>query len=223
MSGRMSAFDMHSHSFHSKDGMIHLSDFFPLMKRRGLRGMALTEHEKPSILKPIQHDDCFLLNGCEFKSTDYGELIGLFISEPIKNRSFSEIAEDIHDQNGLTILPHPCDPLRKHTALRRGLPKDLIVKHVDLIEGINSRCIIDLFNKKAQKLAKQLDKPMTAGSDGHSFLEVGHAKTWLQDVEDVGDIYEALKAGRTQISGYCSLPLWHVPTVIWQRVRKLGR
>ncbi|TFG09282.1 hypothetical protein EU538_05590 [Candidatus Thorarchaeota archaeon] len=223
MNGRMSAFDMHSHSFHSKDGMIHLSDFFPLMKSRGLRGMALTEHEKPSILKPIHRDGRFLLNGCEFKSTDYGELIGLFISEPIRNRSFVEIAEDIHDQNGITILPHPRDPLRKQTALRKGLPDELIVKHVDLIEGINSRCFINFFNVQAQNLAKRLNKPMTAGSDGHSFLEVGHAKTWLQDIEGINDIYEALKQGKTQISGYCSLPFWHIPTILWQRVRKLAQ
>ncbi|MHA1480480.1 MAG: PHP-associated domain-containing protein, partial [Candidatus Thorarchaeota archaeon] len=127
-----------------------------------------------------------------------------------------------HAQGGITVLPHPCDPMRKHTAIRKGLPKELISKHVDLIEGINSRNIIDLFNKRAQKLAHELDKPMTAGSDGHSFLEVGNARTWLQDITDADDIYKALKQGRTQITGHPSFFWVHIPTMLWQRLRKLA-
>ena len=140
----------------------------------------------------------------------------------IENRTFVEIAEDIRDCNGLVVLPHPRDPLRKYTAIRCGLPDDIIEKHVDLIEGINSRCIINLFNKNAQKLAKGLKKPMTAGSDGHTFLEIGHAKTWLQDIETSDDIYKELKCGRTQITGYPSFFMLHVPTMLWQRIRRIA-
>ena len=93
---------------------------------------------------------------------------------------------------------------------------------MDLIEGINSRCIINLFNKNAQKLAKGLKKPMTAGSDGHTFLEIGHAKTWLQDIETSDDIYKELKCGRTQITGYPSFFMLHVPTMLWQRIRRIA-
>ena len=218
---QLSAFDLHSHTIHSKDGLNNPKYLFKYLKRANLRGIALTEHWRASILKPIIKDDLFLLPGCEYKCSDYGELIGLFVSDHIENRSFVEIAEDIHDQNGLTILPHPMDPLRKHTAVRRGLPQDLIAKHVDLIEGINSRCIVNLFNTRAQQLAKELGKPMTAGSDAHTFLEIGHAKTWLQDIETVDDIYEELKAGRTQISGYCSFFMLHIPSSLWERLRKM--
>ena len=222
MSERLSSFDLHIHTHHSKDGLTRPKDLFKLMRKKNLRGVALTEHWQPSILKPIVKNDRFLIPACEYKSTDYGELIGFFISESIENRSLVEIAEDIHSQNGITVLPHPMDPLRKHTAIRKRLPEDIIRKHIDMIEGINSRCIINLFNTWAQKLARRLDKPMTAGSDGHSFLEVGHARTWLQDITDVDDIYRELKAGRTQITGYCTLPVWHLPTMAWQRLRRLA-
>ncbi len=210
------------HTLHSKDGLNNPRTLFKLMKKKGLRGLAPTEHWKASTLKVIEREDRFIIPACEFKCTDFGEVIGLFLNEDIENRTFEEIAEDIHSQGGLVILPHPCDPLRKHTAVRRGLPEELIRKHVDLIEGINSRCIINLFNTKAQKLAKRVDKPMTAGSDGHSFLEVGHAKTWLQDISSAEDIYNALKEGKTQIAGYCSIFLYHIPTMLWQRVRKIA-
>jgi hypothetical protein len=63
---------------------------------------------------------------------------------------------------------------------------------------------------------------MTAGSDGHSFLEVGNAKTWLQDIDTAEDIFKEMKAGRTQITGHISLFITHIPTMIWQRARKIA-
>jgi predicted metal-dependent phosphoesterase TrpH len=222
MDERLSAFDLHMHTFHSKDGFQSPYNLFKLMKKKGLRGVALTEHYRAATLKIIQRDGRFIIPACEYKSKDYGEIIGLFITEHIENRTFAEIADDVHDMNGLIILPHPMDPLRKYTAIRRGLPDKLIIKHVDLIEGINSICIINLFNTRAQDLAKRLSKPMTAGSDGHSFLEMGHAKTWLQDIETAEDIYDELKAGRTQITGYPSIFFVHIPTMLWQRIRRMS-
>ncbi len=222
MDSRLSAFDLHLHTYHSKDGFQSPYTLFKMMKKKGLRGVAPTEHWRAATLKVIERDGRFIIPACEYKSSDYGEVIGLFVSEHIENRTFAEITEDVHEQNGLTILPHPMDPMRKHTAIRRGLPEELIIKHIDLIEGINSRCFIQLFNTRAQKLAKRLKKPMTAGSDAHSFFENGHAKTWLQDIETAEDIYEELKAGRTQITGYTSFFFWHFPTMLWQRIRRIA-
>ncbi len=220
MNPRMSSFDLHVHTIYSKDGLNSPKGLFRLMRRKGLRGIALTEHGYPALRRVIVRDGRFLLPACEFKSSDYGEVIGIFISEVIQNRSFAEIAEDIHDQGGIVVLPHPRDPTRKYTAIRKGLPDDVIMRHVDLIEGINSRCIIDTFNKRAQALAKRLGKPMTAGSDGHTYFEVGNARTWLQDIETADDIYEALKKGRTQITGHSSMFIWHIPTMLWMRIRR---
>ncbi len=210
------------HTIHSKDGMQNPYTLFKMMKKKGLRGVAPTEHWRASTLKVIEREGRFIIPACEYRTTDYGEVIGLFVSEHIENRSFVEVSEDIRDNNGLVVLPHARDPLRKYTAIRRGLPDDLIVKHVNLIEGINSRSIIDYFNKRAQKLAKRLNKPMTAGSDGHTSWEMGHAKTWLQDIETADDVYRELKNGRTQITGWPSFFMLHIPTILWQRVRKIA-
>lgn len=222
MNPRLSAFDLHMHTIHSKDGMQNPYTLFKMMKKKGLRGVAPTEHWRASTLKVVEREGRFIIPACEYKTTDYGEVIGLFVSEHIENRSFVEVSHDIRDNNGLVVLPHPRDPLRKHTAIRRGLPDDLIMKHVDLVEGINSRSIIDYFNKRAQRLAKRLNKPMTAGSDGHTSWEMGHAKTWLQDIETADDIYRELKQGRTQITGWPSFFMLHIPTMLWQRVRKVA-
>lgn len=222
MENRLSAFDLHMHTYHSKDGFQSPYSLFTMMRKKGLRGVALTEHYRAATLKVIQRDNRFIIPACEYKSSDFGEVIGLFVTEHIENRSFAEIADDIHDMNGLVVLPHPMDPLRKYTAVRRGLPEKHIRKHVDLIEGINSRCILPVFNTRAQELARRLKKPMTAGSDGHSYLEMGHAKTWLQDIESADDIYEEMKMGRTQITGYPSILFVHFPTMIWQRIRRIA-
>ena len=71
-------------------------------------------------------------------------------------------------------------------------------------------------------LAKKYKKPMTAGSDSHSPFELGRARTWLQGIETADDIYEELSKGRTQITGYCSFPLVHIPSSIWERLRKIA-
>ncbi|MHA1903321.1 MAG: PHP-associated domain-containing protein [Candidatus Thorarchaeota archaeon] len=222
MNDRMSAFDLHMHTIHSKDGFFPPNKLFKWMKKLDLRGLAPTEHWRAATLKVIERSNRFIIPSCEYKCTDYGEVIGLFINDHIENRSFAEIADDIHDQDGLVVLPHPMDIFRKHTAIRRKLPESLIIKHVDLIEGINSRCVVNIFNTRAMKFAKKLRKPMTAGSDSHSFLEMGHARTWLQDIDTAEDIYQELKSGRTQITGYCSFPFVHLPTMLWQRVRKIA-
>ncbi len=192
------------------------------MKRIGLRGVAITEHEQPSLLRPVVREGLFFLNACEYKTTDYGELIGLFASEPIGRRSFVETAEAIHAQNGIVILPHPRDPMRKYSAVRRHLPESIIASHVDLIEGFNARCILSSFNKAAQELAARLKRPMTAGSDAHLPAELGHGRTLLEDIDTIDDVYEQLRAGRTRIWGRPSLFIWQVPTMIWQRVRRLA-
>ncbi|MFW9767590.1 MAG: PHP domain-containing protein [Candidatus Thorarchaeota archaeon] len=222
MNSRLSAFDFHMHTIHSKDGMQNPYSLFKMMKQKGLRGVAPTEHWRAATLKVIEREGRFIIPACEYKTTDYGEVIGVFVSKHIENRTFAEISEDVHDNNGLVVLPHPRDILRKDAAIRKGLPDELISRHVDLIEGINSRCIFDYFNKRAQKLAKRLNKPMTAGSDGHTSWEMGHAKTWLQDIETADDIYEELKKGRTQITGWPSFFMLHIPTMLWQRVRKIA-
>ncbi|MEM4736140.1 MAG: PHP-associated domain-containing protein [Candidatus Thorarchaeota archaeon] len=217
----MSAFDLHTHSHHSKDGLMRPRDIPRWARRRGLSGIALTDHGTPSLTRPIISDDIYIINGCEFMTTDFGELIGLFVSDPIRRSSFEETAEAIHEQSGITVLPHPRDPMRKHTAMRRSLPDALIRRHIDLIEGINSRCILPVFNSWAQNLARRLEKPMTAGSDSHSFLELGHAKTWLADISSADCIFDRLRRGETIISGHSSLFLWQLPTMAWQRARKL--
>jgi predicted metal-dependent phosphoesterase TrpH len=101
------------HTIHSKDGMQNPYSLFKLMKKRGLRGVAPTEHWRAATLKVIERNGRFIIPACEYKTTDFGEVIGLFISEHIENRSFEEIAEDIHACNGLVVLPHTRDPLRK--------------------------------------------------------------------------------------------------------------
>ncbi len=218
-----SGFDLHTHTFSSKDGMMSRRTVLRQMIRVGLRGVAITEHERPSLLRPIVQDERFFLNACEYKTTDYGELIGLFVSEPISERTLVETAEAIHEQNGIVVLPHPRDPLRKYSAVRRGLPEHIIARHVDLIEGFNARCVLRSFNLEAQELATRLGKPMTAGSDAHLPAELGHGRTLLADVDTIEDVYEQLRRGRTRIWGRPSLFFWQVPTMIWQRARRLVR
>ena len=79
MDSRLSAFDLHLHTYHSKDGFQSPYTLFKMMKKKGLRGVAPTEHWRAATLKVIERDGRFIIPACEYKSSDYGELIGLFI------------------------------------------------------------------------------------------------------------------------------------------------
>jgi len=126
-----------------------------------------------------------LIIGAEIK-TDFGDIIGLFLNEDIKSRSFYDVIYEIKSQDGLTVLPHP---YRQHKNPEK------IVDQVDLIEGFNARTK-KISNDKSYQLAKESECSIIAGSDAHLGFEIGRGVTIVKD-----DIKKSLKNGRTEING----------------------
>lgn len=134
--------------------------------RRGLSGIAITDHNTISgglEVKKVNKDRKFtVIVGSEIQ-TEVGDIIGLFLNEEIKTRNSVEVIEEIKDQGGYVILPHP---YRGHK-----LNKNVITKS-DAIEIFNGRSTYEE-NNLALELAKKLDKPVTVGSDAHFACEIG--------------------------------------------------
>jgi predicted metal-dependent phosphoesterase TrpH len=102
----------------------------------------------------------------EYK-TEKGDLIGLFLKEEITSRDSNEVLREIHDQDGLVVLPHP---FKSHKL------DDELLSQVDLIEVTNSRCS-ESQNSSAEILAGKHGKPVMGGCDAHCAGEIGAVVT----------------------------------------------
>lgn len=185
--------DLHIHSKYSFDSVLSIPKIIRLAKRRGLNGIAITDHN--TIRGGLEADrinrdpDFLVIIGAEI-STEAGDVIGLFLKEEIQERYSDRVIDEIHRQGGVVVLPHPY----KGHAL-----KDELLRKVDLIEGFNAR-INEEYNEKAVKLAHQWNKPIIAGSDAHFAAEIGTARI-IVDVSTLEDIQSALTG--SQIETLC--------------------
>lgn len=190
-------FDFHIHSIYSHDSFLKPETIIKKVKNRCLTGIAITDHNtiKGALkVKKLADDDFTVIVGSEIK-TNKGDVIGLFLSENIKAREFVEVTDEIRDQDGIVILPHPF----KNKFL---YPKELLTK-IDLIEGLNARISKEL-NYKAQLLSKKYEIPFIAGSDAHTSFEIGQVQTVFSKDNisfESDDIRNYLLNGKFKITG----------------------
>lgn len=188
-------YDFHIHSIYSKDSILKPEIIIKVAKKKGLAGFAVTDHNTivgALKTKLIARDSLEVIIGAEVE-TDKGEIIGLFLNEEIKSIEFIEVIEEIKDQGGISILPHPyrnklCNPKR-------------LLEMVDLVEGLNARTSKHL-NYMAQSLAKDVGLQIIAGSDAHTPFEIGRVQTVLQEKDvTLNGIKNSLLNGEIYISG----------------------
>lgn len=188
----MGDIDFHIHSIYSGDSILSPKTIIKLARKRGLSGIAVTDHD--TILGGLKtmSNNLLVVVGAEIK-TDCGEVTGLFLNEEIHSRRFVEVVDEIRDQGGVILLPHPyknktCNP-------------KTIVEYVDLVEGLNARTPKEL-NAKARILADQYKLPIIAGSDAHTSFEIGRVRTSFQNSsEDLEDVRKSLLKGDVGIKG----------------------
>ena len=167
--------DMHCHTKYSKDALASPSEIFKKLKKKGLDGFAITDHDNTNgwedALLAAKENNMFLILGEEIKSKN-GDILGLFLNKEIKMKGEEpeKIIEEIHNQNGIAIIPHPFD-LKK--------PFKDIEKYIDLVDGIeifNARRFVSKENSRALDLSlKHPNLAITAGSDAHALGGVGFA------------------------------------------------
>jgi len=124
---------------------------------------------------------------------------------------------EIKEQNGIIVIPHPFDALR-HSAFH---PTDEDAKFIDCIEGFNSRCVFQEYNKKAVEFAMRHRLATTAGSDAHfaNENEIGNAGI----ITEAEDIRETLMKNDVRIFGKRSSLVNHVGTKVLKTWRKAVR
>jgi predicted metal-dependent phosphoesterase TrpH len=209
-------YDLHTHSKYSSDGILEVKRIVSIAKKRGLRGIAITDHNsiKGGLeAKKYETKEFSVIVGSEIK-TQRGEIIGLFLSDDIKSRSAESVMAEIKDQNGLITIPHPFDEMRKSAF--HPLKED--VKYIDAVEIFNSRCVYQKYNKSALDFATTQNLGMTAGSDGHFANEIGMGGI----ITSSNDIREAIINKDVEVFGRRSSVVNHGLTKglkLWRRSR----
>lgn len=187
-------FDFHVHSMYSRDSLLHPLKILKIAKRKGLQGIAITDHNTiRGALKTMSltNDELMVVIGSEIR-TNKGDVIGLFIQDEVKSRRFTDVITEIKDQGGIVVLPHPYK--------NKVNPQELL-GNVDIVEGLNARVPKEL-NYKAQLLAKKFNIPTIAGSDAHLSIEIGQVRTIFHKTPtDIEDIKKDLLNGKTMIKG----------------------
>jgi predicted metal-dependent phosphoesterase TrpH len=170
-------------------------------KKRGLDGVAITDHDRlDGALKIAAQTDFLIIPGIEISSSD-GHVVALNVTGIVSGKlSASETVNRIHDAGGIAVACHPV-----------GLFKGSLGKHTnssfDAVEVINSSAIpFSYAVKQSMKIASRLGKPRLAGSDAHYGPEIGCAYTVVNAEPDADDVVKAISEGQCQPFGR-SIPL----------------
>jgi predicted metal-dependent phosphoesterase TrpH len=213
--------DLHVHTKYSSDASIKPSELIKVAKAKGLDGLAVTDHDTTRGWAHFSvDDDLTIIQGIE-KNTDHGSVIGLFLNERIDAYGFWEAVDQIRSQDGIVVLPHPCDSFRRDTPRIRALDKGLLRARIDAVEVYNSRCILDRSNERAERLAEELGKHRLGGSDAHNIGEVGKARTQFscRSLEEIHDQLKMNTPINTIVQGSLSSRLVHFSSIL-NRLKK---
>jgi predicted metal-dependent phosphoesterase TrpH len=200
--------DLHVHTNRSSDGHTRLDELVPNIRRAGLDGLAITDH---NILSVDTLEEALIIPGIEISTRD-GHIIGLGLPKPVpRGLSGDETIREIRKLGGVSIVVHPYD------LFRSAIKPDLLTTMPDAVEVVNSSSILhSLTWKRARTFAQKHHLPMTGGSDSHIPETIGNAFTTVESgFQTVGSVLDAIKKGATTVHGR--------PNTLGERLRKRAR
>jgi len=188
--------DLHIHSQYSEDGAGSPKDIIKILQKKGLHGMAITDHNTvKGGLEALKEapKDFVVISGVEI-STLNGHILALNIKEDIpRNLSVEETVEKINDKGGIAIVPHL---FRSMSGIKEEKLK-LIKDEIPAIEVFNS-CSVPQSNLKVAKIARKYGLGGTGGSDSHIPEYVGYAYTVVDTTDmNINSIIEEINKKKT--------------------------
>lgn len=198
----MLKYDIHTHTTASHDSPRQTPErLVSKAEKIGLDGVVITNHNAVShIEKAREHSTTLdVVSGAEI-TTESGDILGIGIEECPSSRNAVEVVNSIHQQDGIAVIAHPFDPLRN--SLNTDNTK--LLRTADGVEVINSRCVLDRFNRPAYSLAEEYNLIKTSGSDAHFGFELGRAPIRIPSSENFA-LEESLEESEIQgSSGFVS-------------------
>jgi hypothetical protein len=173
--------DLHLHSCYSDDGIGTPEDIIHALQRRGLHGMALTDHnciEGSLKARSIAPDDFLVIPSIEVTTAD-GHLLVFNVTSIIPpGLPIEETVERVIDAGGIPVVPHLF-------RLLSGIKKpnlDKIHGKISAIEVFNG-CSTPRTNLKVGKTARAMNLGGTGGSDSHDPLYAGYSYTVIDTMD----------------------------------------
>jgi predicted metal-dependent phosphoesterase TrpH len=186
---------MHTHSEYSPDSRTPLASQLKALKAAGIDVVCATDHntiEGALRLREIA-DGVRVIVGEEVSTRD-GEIIGLFLEQPIpRDLSGEETIARIRDQGGVVSVPHPFSRNRMYHLKREALER--LWPLIDCLEVFNAREAFGADNRRAEAYAKERNIPGAVGSDAHRASEIGRAWIEVDDFVDQRGFVDALRGG----------------------------
>ncbi|MBD3228771.1 MAG: PHP domain-containing protein [Candidatus Lokiarchaeota archaeon] len=204
--------DLHVHSIYSrhsvwgKDALASPKDIIKVAIKRGLSGVAITDHDSvkgglvgQKVLKEIETRNGFqVIPGSEILSVD-GDIVALGITEDIEpNLPAVETIEKIREAGGVAVAAHPYLHITRNSVNGKYIKNLPRKRNFDGIEVFNASIGYHK-NDRARKLADSLRIPGIGSSDAHWTHDIGNGVTGfeLPDLVSVNQILEEIRKGNT--------------------------
>jgi len=179
---------MHIHTKYSYDAFITPKDLVNYSKKRGLDGVAITDHDTIDGLSEFSKiAGLLVIPGVEM-TTSQGHILALNVSTLFESGlSLAETIDQIHDAGGLAVVAHP-------RAFFKGISEEQLDKSFDAIEVINASAVpFSLSVRRNRKVAANLNLPQIGGSDAHQGPEIGMAYTIIDAEKNIDAVIKAIK------------------------------
>ena len=198
--------ELHCHTHYSKDSLMMPTRLLQVCKQRGIDRLAITDHnEFDGAVKASEIEPQRVILGEEIMTT-HGELLAYFVKERIPAYlSPEETIDKLRGQGAVISVAHPYDRIRAGSWSDEDLNR--ILPLVDAIEVFNARTLSSAPNRKAADAARIHGLLSTAGSDAHTYFEVGRTTLRLPDFNDADSFRAALASA--EIIAKRSSPLVH--------------
>jgi len=190
--------DLHVHTHYSEDASTSLEQLEYYSKKKGLDGIAVTDHETlKGALEFARKSQLVVIPGLEVE-TQSGHVLALNITTLIPPKlAISETIDRIHEAGGIAVIAHPTAVLKTGMGQMVSLGSNL-----DAVEVINSAAFpFFLSTYLGRRLATRLKLPQTAGSDAHHPPEIGNAYTLVGSDPDPDDVVKAIIKGEVTPCG----------------------
>lgn len=202
---------IHFHSEYSFDSNLKIKEITKIIKKNNIDFVCLTDHNtikgSERLKEECANENTEVIIGAEY-TTEYGDIIGIFLKNEIKNyKNFESLIKNIKKQGGLVLLPHP---YKGHKKI------EYIIQYIDLVEAFNGRTNIKN-NKHAEELAIKYKKPIYYSSDAHQKKNLGNCMLKIYSSQCLKD--DILT---NEISVLNKIPCKHIDIYISQLIKSIN-